>query len=94
MIVQNALMNAYGYVTRCLGSGPGVKNGIDGHHGMNEIWLNKVIAIIAIDFMVFPFVKKLSVSPVNLQAAELVHPRRLAPAGRPVGASSSLIMKV
>ena len=41
MIVQNALMNAYGYVTRCLGSGPGVKGGLDGHHGMNEIWLNK-----------------------------------------------------
>jgi hypothetical protein len=41
MIVQNAIMNAYGYVTRCLGSGPGVKGGLDGHHGMNEIWLNK-----------------------------------------------------
>ena len=40
MVVQNALMNAYGYVTRCLGSGPGVKGGEDGHHGMNEIWLN------------------------------------------------------
>jgi hypothetical protein len=41
MIVQNAVMNAYGYVTRCLGSGPGVKGGLDGHHGMNEVWLNK-----------------------------------------------------
>ena len=41
MIVQNAIMNAYGYVTRCLGAGPGVKGGPDGHHGMNEIWLNK-----------------------------------------------------
>jgi hypothetical protein len=41
MIVQNAVMNAYGYVTRCLGAGPGVKGGPDGHHGMNEIWLNK-----------------------------------------------------
>jgi hypothetical protein len=40
MVVQNALMNAYGYVTRCLGSGPGIKGGADGHHGMNEIWLN------------------------------------------------------
>jgi hypothetical protein len=39
MVVQNAIMNSYGYVTRCLGSGPGVK-GADGHHGMNEIWLN------------------------------------------------------
>lgn len=41
MVVQNAIMNAYGYVTRCLGSGPGEKNGEDGHHGMNEIWVNK-----------------------------------------------------
>ena len=40
MIVQNAVMNAYGYVTRCLGAGPGVKGGPDGHHGINEIWLN------------------------------------------------------
>ena len=40
MVVQNAIMNAYGYVTRCLGSGPGAKEA-DGHHGMNEIWLNK-----------------------------------------------------
>ena len=41
MIVQNAIMNAYGYVTRCLGAGPGVKGGPDGHHGINEIWSNK-----------------------------------------------------
>lgn len=40
MIVQNAIMNAYGYVTRTLGAGPGVKGGPDGHHGINEIWLN------------------------------------------------------
>jgi len=38
--VQNAIMNAYGYVTRTLGAGPGVKGGPDGHHGINEIWLN------------------------------------------------------
>jgi hypothetical protein len=41
MVVQNAVMNAYGYVTRTLGAGPGVKGGPDGHHGINEIWLNK-----------------------------------------------------
>jgi hypothetical protein len=41
MIVQNAVMNAYGYVTRCLGAGPGVKGGPDGHHGINEIWSNQ-----------------------------------------------------
>lgn len=29
------------YVTRCLGAGPGVKGGPDGHHGVNEIWSNK-----------------------------------------------------
>jgi hypothetical protein len=40
-IVQNAVMNSYGYVTRCLGAGPGVKGGPDGHHGVNEIWSNK-----------------------------------------------------
>ena len=41
MIVQNAVMNSYGYVTRCVGAGPGVKGGPDGHHGINEIWSNK-----------------------------------------------------
>lgn len=40
MVVQNAVMNAYGYVTRCLGAGPGGQDGKDGHHGINEIWLN------------------------------------------------------
>ena len=40
-VVQNAVMNAYGYVTRCLGAGPGVKGGPDGHHGINEIWSNQ-----------------------------------------------------
>jgi hypothetical protein len=40
MIVQNAIMNGFGYVTRILGAGPGVKGGPDGHHGINEIWLN------------------------------------------------------
>lgn len=40
-IVQNAVVNAYGYVTRCLGAGPGVKGGPDGHHGINEIWSNQ-----------------------------------------------------
>ncbi|MBS1608680.1 MAG: transglutaminase domain-containing protein [Bacteroidetes bacterium] len=40
MVVQNAIMNAYGYVTRCLGAGPGGADGKDGHHGIDEIWLN------------------------------------------------------
>ena len=41
MVVQNAIMNSFGYVTRCLGSGPGVEGGLFSHHGMNEIWLNE-----------------------------------------------------
>lgn len=40
MVVQNAIMNAYGYVARCLGAGPGGTEGADGHHGIDEIWLN------------------------------------------------------
>lgn len=41
MKVQNGIMNAYGYVTRTIGAGPGVKGIVDGHHGINEIWSNK-----------------------------------------------------
>lgn len=41
MTVQNGIMNAYGYVTRSLGAGPGVKGGPDGHHGIDEIWSNQ-----------------------------------------------------
>ncbi len=41
MVVQNAIMNAYGYVTRTLGAGPGVKGGPDGHHGIDEVWSNQ-----------------------------------------------------
>jgi len=40
MVVQNAIMNAYGYVTRCLGAGEGAPNELEVHHGINEIWLN------------------------------------------------------
>lgn len=40
MVVQNAVMNAYGYVTRCLGAGPGGADGVQNHHGIDEIWLN------------------------------------------------------
>jgi len=40
MVVQNGIMNAFGYVTRTLGAGPGVQGGPSGHHGINEIWLN------------------------------------------------------
>ena len=40
MVVQNAIMNAYGYVTRCLGAGEGTPDFLEGHHGINEIRLN------------------------------------------------------
>ncbi|MHA4808000.1 transglutaminase domain-containing protein [Flavitalea flava] len=40
MVVQNAVMNAFGYVTRCIGAGPGDPGFPDQHHGINEIWLN------------------------------------------------------
>ena len=40
MVVQNAIMNGYGYITRCLGCGEGSPNEIEIHHGVNEIWLN------------------------------------------------------
>ncbi len=43
MVVQNGVLNAYGYVTRCLGAGPGVQGqeGSDGHHGIDEVWSNQ-----------------------------------------------------
>ena len=40
MIVQNAVMNAYGYLTRCIGAGEGSDDGLEIHHGLNEIWIN------------------------------------------------------
>ena len=40
MIVQNAILNAFGHVTRCLGAGPGKIDMPDSHHGMNEVWVN------------------------------------------------------
>jgi hypothetical protein len=40
MAVQNAVMNGYGYITRCLGAGEGAPNELEVHHGINEIWLN------------------------------------------------------
>jgi len=39
-IVQHAVLNSFGYVTRRLGCGPGeIDDG--GHHGVNEVWVNK-----------------------------------------------------
>jgi hypothetical protein len=39
MVVQHAVMNAFGYVCRSLGAGPGEKDD-GGHHGINEVWSN------------------------------------------------------
>lgn len=47
-IVQHAVLNSFGYVTRRLGCGPGL---IDdgGHHGVNEVWVNKFSKWVIID---------------------------------------------
>jgi len=47
--VQNGILNAYGYVTRTIGAGPGVAREFDGHHGTNEVWLNQYNKWMAID---------------------------------------------
>lgn len=42
MVVQNAVMNSVGYVTRNLGAGIGANQLTKaGHHGVNEVWSNK-----------------------------------------------------
>ncbi|MDP8243176.1 MAG: hypothetical protein P9L94_03780 [Candidatus Hinthialibacter antarcticus] len=47
-IVQQAVLNSYGYITRRLGCGPGlIDNG--GHHGVNEVWINKLCKWAIID---------------------------------------------
>jgi len=49
-IVQHAVYNSFGYVTRRLGSGPGLKSkGKGGHHGINEVWVNKFCKWVLID---------------------------------------------
>ena len=47
-IVQHAVLNSFGYVTRRLGCGPGLKND-GGHHGVNEVWVNKFSKWVLID---------------------------------------------
>jgi hypothetical protein len=47
-IVQHAVLNSFGYVTRRLGCGPGLKDD-GGHHGVNEVWVNKFRKWVLID---------------------------------------------
>ena len=47
-IVQHAVLNSFGYVTRRLGCGPGLKED-GGHHGVNEVWVNKFNRWVLID---------------------------------------------
>ena len=49
-IVQHAILNSFGYVARRLGCGPGLKKkGHSGHHGVNEVWVNKFSKWMIID---------------------------------------------
>ncbi len=49
-LVQHAILNAYGYVARRLGAGPGHKPpGKSGYHGVNEVWLNGLAKWMLID---------------------------------------------
>ncbi len=47
--VQHGILNAYGYITRFLGAGPGVPREFDPHHGTNEVWLNQYNKWMVID---------------------------------------------
>lgn len=50
-LVQEAVLNAYGYHTQLLGAGPGIRYVQDGHHGVNEVWSNKYCKWVLMDAM-------------------------------------------
>lgn len=49
MIVQNAILNSYGYVARCMAAGEGDANPLEGHHGVNEVWINSLAKWVMVD---------------------------------------------
>jgi hypothetical protein len=50
MVVQHAVLNAFGYLTRCLGVGPGgTPEHPGGHHGVNEVWSNEYLKWVLVD---------------------------------------------
>jgi len=49
-VVQHAVLNSFGYITRTLGVGPGRNaSGIDGHHAANEVWVNPLGKWVLVD---------------------------------------------
>jgi hypothetical protein len=49
-IVQQAVLNAYGHVTRSLGIGDGAQAQDQGrHHGVNEVWVNELCKWVVVD---------------------------------------------
>lgn len=49
-LVQHAILNSFGYVTRRLGAGPGLNQpGKGGHHGVNEVWVNGLCKWVLVD---------------------------------------------
>jgi hypothetical protein len=49
-IVQEAVLNSFGYITRTIGVGPGKNpSGIEGHHAANEVWVNTLRKWVMVD---------------------------------------------